>query len=132
MADDEPLLVKRIIRRGYWSEMTAQALRCRLQRPGVKMLFIEPESPRENGCIESFNVKLRDEPPHREIFYRLWEAKVLVERWRKEYNGVRPHRTLGYRPSAPQTLEPPPIEQAVRVSELCKSRGCVTSRQRSE
>jgi putative transposase len=43
----------------------------------------------------------------------LWEAKVLVERWRKEYNRVRPHSSLGYRPPAPEAVEPLPIEQAL-------------------
>ena len=76
-------------------------------------LFIEPGSPWENGYNESFNGKLRDELLNREIFYTLWEAKVLVEQWRKEYNQVRPHSSLGYRPPAPEAIEPPPMEQAV-------------------
>ncbi|MCX5752255.1 MAG: IS3 family transposase [Candidatus Krumholzibacteria bacterium] len=95
------------------AEMTAKALRSWLQRLGVKTLFIEPGSPWENGYNESFNGKLRDELLNREILYTLWEAKVLVERWREEYNRVRPHSSLGYRPPAPEAMEPPPIEQAV-------------------
>jgi transposase InsO family protein len=94
-------------------EMTAKALRSWLQRLEVKTLFIEPGSPWENGYNESFNGKLRDELLNREIFYTLWEAKVLAEQWRKEYNRVRPHSSLGYRPPAPEAIEPPPIEQAV-------------------
>jgi len=63
----------------------------------VKTLFIEPGSPWENGYIESFNGKLRDELLNRETFYTLIEAKVLTEQWRKEYNQVRPHSSLHYR-----------------------------------
>ena len=68
---------------------------------GVKTLFIEPGSPWENGYVESFNGKLRDELLKGEIYYTLREAKVLVERWRIQYNTVRPHSSLGYRPPAP-------------------------------
>lgn len=52
-------------------------------------LFIEHGSPWENGYVESFNGKLRDELLNREIFYTLREAKILVERWRREYGGLR-------------------------------------------
>ena len=55
----------------------------------------------------SFNGKLRDELLDREIFYTLREAQVLVARWRKEYNQIRPHSSLGYRPPAPEAIEPP-------------------------
>jgi len=68
---------------------------------GVKTLFIEPGSPRENGFIESFNAKLHDELLNREIFDTLLEAKVLTERWRQEYKTIRTHSSLGYRPPAP-------------------------------
>jgi transposase InsO family protein len=101
------------IRSDNGAELTAKALRSWLRRLGVKTLFIEPGSPWENGYNESFNGKLRDELLSREIFYTLWEATVLVERWRKEYNQVRPQSSLGYRPPAPEAMEPPPIEQAV-------------------
>jgi transposase InsO family protein len=55
--------------------------------------------------VESFNGKLRDELLSREIFYTLTEAKVLIERWRREYNTFRPHSALGYRPPAPEAIE---------------------------
>ena len=67
-------------------------------------LFIEPGSPWENVYIESFNGKLRDELLNGEIFTTLLEAKVLIENWRREYNHIRPHSSLGYRPPAPQTI----------------------------
>ena len=76
-------------------------------RLGVKTLYIEPGSPWENGYIESFNGKLRDEVLNREIFDTLYEAKVLVERWRNAYNHKRPHSALGYRPPVPEAVLPP-------------------------
>ncbi len=69
-------------------------------------LFIEPGSPWENGYVESFNGKLRDELLDREIFYTLTEAQILIERWRRQYNTVRPHSALGYRPPAPDAIMP--------------------------
>ena len=48
------------------------------------------------------NGKLRDELLNREIFTTLTEAQVLIEQWRQEYNQVRPHSSLGYRPPAPE------------------------------
>jgi putative transposase len=92
------------IRSDNGPELTAKALRKWLSDLGVKTLFIEPGSPWENGYIESFNGKLRDELLNREIFTTLWEAKVLIEGWRKEYNEIRPHSSLGYRPPAPKTI----------------------------
>ena len=77
------------------------------QRLEVKTLFIEPGSPWENGYNESFNGKLRDELLNGEIFFTLKEAQVLVEQWRRHYNTIRPHSSLGYRPPAPQTMQPP-------------------------
>ncbi len=90
------------------SEFTATAVREWLKRVGVKTLFIEPGSPWENGYIESFNGKLRDELLNGEIFYTLREAQVIIEGWRREYNTVRPHSSLGYRPPAPETVQWPP------------------------
>jgi transposase InsO family protein len=71
---------------------------------GVRTAYIEPGSPWENGYNESFNGKLRDELLNREIFYSLKEAQLLIEQWRRHYNEVRPHSSLGYRPPAPQVI----------------------------
>jgi transposase InsO family protein len=90
------------IRSDNGSEFTAGAVRKWLNRLGVKTLFIEPGSPWENGYIESFNGKMRDELLDREIFTTLEEAKVLINQWRKEYNHFRPHSSLGYHPPAPE------------------------------
>jgi putative transposase len=94
------------IRSDNGPEFTAKAVRKWLERLGVKTLFIEPGSPWENGYIESFNGKLRDELLDREIFTTLLEAKVLIENWRREYNTIRPHSSLGYKPPAPEALAP--------------------------
>ena len=80
-----------------------------LQALDVETLFIEPGSPWENGYVESFTGKLRDEFLDREVFYTLTEAKVLIERWRRQYNTVRPHSALGYRPPAPEAISPAPL-----------------------
>jgi len=92
------------IRSDNGTEFTAREIRKWLDHLGVKTLFIEPGSPWENGYIESFNGKLRDELLNREIFTTLTEAKVLIEEWRREYNQVRPHSALGYRPPAPEAI----------------------------
>jgi putative transposase len=88
------------------TEFTAKVVREWLSKVGVKTLYIEPGSPWENGYVESFNGKLRDELLNGELFDTLLEAKVLVERWRRHYNAVRPHSSLGYRPPAPETVLP--------------------------
>ena len=94
------------IRSDNGPEFTAKVVRKWLADLGVKTLFIEPGSPWENGYIESFNGKLRDELLNREIFTTLLEAKVLIENWRREYNTIRPHSSLGYKPPAPETIIP--------------------------
>jgi transposase InsO family protein len=93
------------IRSDNGPEFTAKSVRDWLSKVGVKTLFIEPGSPWENGYIESFNGKLRDELLNRESFDTLLEAKVLVERWRRHYNTRRPHSALGYRPPAPEATQ---------------------------
>lgn len=98
--------VPKYIRSDNGSEFTANKVRDWLRRVGVQTLFIEPGSPWENGYIESFNGKLRDELLDRELFDTLLEAKVLIERWRRHYNTVRPHSSLGYHPPAPATIQP--------------------------
>jgi putative transposase len=83
---------------------------------GVQTLYIEPGSPWENGNIESFNGKLRDELLNREIFETLLEAKVLVERWKVEYNIIRSRSSLNYQPPAPEAIKPRWLENTVALS----------------
>jgi transposase InsO family protein len=85
---------------------TAKKVREWLSQLNVKTLYIEPGSPWENGYIESFNGKLRDELLDGEIFYTLKEAQILIERWRRHHSMVRPHSSLGYSPPAPAARQP--------------------------
>lgn len=100
------------------SEFTAEAIREWLGRLGVKTLFIEPGSPWENGYIESFNGKMRDELLNGEIFDTIFEARVITERWRREYNQKRPHSSLNYRPPAPEATLPVQENQLTLNKEL--------------
>jgi putative transposase len=94
------------IRSDNGPEFTARVVREWLPNAGVKTLFIEPGSPWENGYNESFNGKLRDELLNGEIFYSLKEVQILTERWRNEYNTIRPHSSLGYRAPVPEAFMP--------------------------
>lgn len=72
----------------------------------IAPLFIEPGSPWENGYCESFNGKMRYELLDGELFYTLKEAKVIIEKWRIQYNTIRPHQSLGGRAPVPETVTP--------------------------
>ena len=85
-------------------EFVATAVKGWIGGVGAKTTFIEPGSPWENGYVESFNGKLRDELLNAEVFNTLLEARVLIEQWRRHYNAVRPHSSLGYRPPAPEVV----------------------------
>lgn len=93
------------IRSDNGSEFTAKAVRKWLAIMNAKTLYIEPGSPWENGYNESFNGKLRDECLNTELFYTLREAQIIIENWRREYNAIRPHSSLSYRPPAPETFQ---------------------------
>ena len=95
------------IRSDNGPEFVADAVRQWVAAVGARTAFIEPGSPWENGFIESFNARLRDELLNTEIFCTLKEAQVLIESWRRHYNAVRPHSSLGYRPPAPETIVMP-------------------------
>jgi transposase InsO family protein len=88
--------VPQFIRSDNGPEFIADAIKKWLKKKHVGTLYIEPGSPWENGYIESFNGRLRDEILNREVFYSVKEAKVIVESWRLEYNNHRPHSGLGY------------------------------------
>jgi transposase InsO family protein len=92
------------IRSDNGPEFTAREIRRWFAKIGVKTLFIERGSPWENGYIESFNGKPRDELLNREIFTTLEEAKALIEQWRREHNGIRPHSALEYKPPVPEAI----------------------------
>ena len=73
---------------------------------GAKTAYIARGSPWENGYIESFNARLRDELLNGESFYSLREAQIVIESWRRHYNAVRPHASLGHKPPAPEVFVP--------------------------
>ena len=90
-------------------EFSAELVQLWLEALQVRTLFIEPGSPWENGSVESFNGTLRDELLDREIFYTVTEARILIERWRREYNTIRPHSALDSRPPAPEAVTRVPV-----------------------
>ena len=92
------------IRSDNGPEFVATRVRDWIEAVGAKTAFIEPGSPWENGYCESFNARFRNELLDGEIFYTLREAQILIERWRRHYNTVRPHSALGYRPPAPESI----------------------------
>ncbi len=94
------------IRSDNGAEFTAKAVQDWITAVGAKTAYIAPGSPWENGFIESFNARLRDELLDGEIFYSLKEAQVIIESWRRHYNTVRPHGSLGYKPPAPEVFVP--------------------------
>ena len=116
--------VPKYIRSDKGPEFTATKVREWLAKVGVQTLFIEPGSPWENGYCESFNGRLRAEFLACEQFDTLLEAKVLIERWRHHYNTVRPHGSLGYRPPAPEAIQPlssvtatPPLQKVAGLTD---------------
>ena len=101
------------IRSDNGAEFTAKAVREWLGKVGVKTLYIEPGSPWENGYNESFNGKLRDECLNMELFNHLREARIIIEHWRRQYNTIRPHSSLQYKPPAPETVRPADLAYAM-------------------
>ncbi len=94
------------IRSDNGPEFIAKAVQDWIAAVGAKTAYIEPGSPWENGYIESFNARLRDELLNGEIFYTLREAQIVIESWRRHYNTIRPHASLGYMPPAPEVFVP--------------------------
>ena len=78
-------------------EFVARAVRSHLAQNQIESLFIAPGSPWQNGYAESFHARLRDECLNLELFTTLFEAQVVIEKWRRHYNQERPHGALNYR-----------------------------------
>jgi putative transposase len=97
------------IRSDNGPEFVAKAVQDWIAAVGAVTAYIAPGSPWENGYVESFNARLRDELLNGEIFYTLKEAQIVIESWRRHYNAVRPHASLGYRPPAPEVFVPAPV-----------------------
>jgi putative transposase len=94
------------IRSDNGAEFVAKAVQDWIAAVGTKTAYIAPGSPWENGFIESFNARLRDELLDGEIVYSLKEAKTVIESWRRHDNTLRPHGSLGYKPPAPEVFVP--------------------------
>ncbi len=87
-------------------EFIAKAVQKWISAVGARTAYIAPGSPWENGFVESFNARFRDDLLNGEIFYSLREAEIIIESWRRHYNAIRPHVSLGYRPPAPEVVVP--------------------------
>ena len=111
------------IRSDNGPEFVAKSVQAWIAAVGAKTAYIEPGSPWENGYVESFNARLRDELLNSEIFYSLREAQIIIESWRRHYNTVRPHASLGYRPPAPEVFVP-----ALAVTQAAPNRLSVAPR----
>jgi putative transposase len=102
------------IRSDNGPEFVAKAVQKWIYAVGAKTAYIAPGSPWENGYVlaePSFawtraNARLRDELLNGELFYTLTEARIIIEGWRRHYNSVRPHSSLGYNPPAPEVFVP--------------------------
>jgi len=101
-----PCLDSSLLLMCYGPEFVATAVQEWIGAVGAKTAYITPGSPWENGFIESFNARLRDELLDGEIFYTLREAEIVIESWRRHYNMVRPHASIGYRAPAPEVFVP--------------------------
>ena len=93
-------------------EFVATAVQEWIAAVGARTAYITPGSPWENGFIESFNARLRDELLDGENFYSLKEARIVIESWRHHYNTERPHESLGYKPPAPEVFVPTLVARA--------------------
>lgn len=90
----------------YGPEFVAKSLQAWIKGVGAETTYIAPGSPWENGYVESFNARLRDEGLDGEIFFSLREAEIVIESWRRHSNTIRPHASLGYKPPAPEVFVP--------------------------
>jgi len=94
------------------TELTSMAILAWAQKHGVAWHYIAPGKPQQNAYVESFNGKLRDECLNETLFTSLWHARVVLAAWRRDYNEVRPHSSLGGR--APGSIREPPCSPASR------------------
>ena len=84
------------IRSDNGPEFIAKELQRWLAEQNIKTIYITPASPWENGFVESFHSRFRDECLNREQLWTLTEARVVIEDFRQDYNTERPHSSLGY------------------------------------
>jgi len=98
--------IPKFIRSDNRSEFIVQIVQDWIRAVGAKTNYITPGSPWENRYYENFNASLRDELLNGEIFYSLQKVKIVIENWRKDYNTIRLHSSLGYRPPASESFTP--------------------------
>jgi len=101
-------------------EFANKAVKTLLEHSGVKTLFVTPGSPWENGYVESFNSKLRDELLDRELFLHIDELRYVADRWRMDYNHYRPHSSLDY--MAPAAFAAKCLEQGSATLRLAQDK----------
>ena len=100
------------------AEFTAGAVREWFEGVGVKTFYIELGSPWENGNVEGFNGKLRDELLNREVFCTPLDVQALTEHYRQTYNRIRPHSSMGYRPPRLELILPEGQDQQTETRRL--------------
>jgi len=102
--------------------MISKAVKAWCEESGTGALYIDPGSPWQNGIVESFNGRRRDELLSSEIFDTLAEARYLIDRWHEHYNRVRPQSALGYLPPAPEAAAGPPSDSLRAVQQRLPNR----------
>ena len=112
----------KFIRSNNGPEFVAKTVRRWLEQSGVGPPCIEPGSPWQNGYVESFNGKLRDELLNQELFLSLAEARYVAGRWWLDYNHHRPHSSLGWMTPAAFAVSCPSAVDG----RLCVPRGSAT------
>ncbi len=107
----------------YGPEFVSRALLKWIVDQGIETALIDPGKPWQNGTTESFNGKFRDERLSLEWFRSRPEAKVLIETWRRHFNEVRPHSSLGYMTPnefvASITTNAAPVTATERTAAVC-------------
>ncbi len=109
------------IRSDNGPEFVSKAVQKWLENSGVDTLYVAPGSPWENGYVESFNSKLRDELLNRELFLHIDELRYVADRWRMDYNHYRPHSSLDY--MAPAAFAAKCLEQGSATLRLTQDKG---------
>ena len=108
------------IRSDNGPEFVSKAVQKWFRRAGVDTLYIAPGSPWENGYVESFNSRLRDEFLNRELFLHIDELRYVADRWRMDYNHYRPHSSLDY--MAPAAFATKCLEQGSATLRLAQDK----------
>jgi transposase InsO family protein len=108
------------IRSDNGPEFVSKVVQSWLEYANVKTLYIAPGSPWENGYVESFNGKFRDELLNRELFLSIDELRYVVNRWRMDYNHYRPHSSLDY--MAPAAFAKKCLDQGSATLRLAQDR----------